>query len=88
MTRQYKIIYPSNRYMKESTILEWARDEWFNHADSYICCACGKDTLTVDDCIHDADMRPVYKDNLPHPKDVEDAIDLLSDLGVATFARY
>jgi len=81
------VLYPERQIVSEEKVRIWASDSYYNNADSYRCCACGRDTLTVSDCLHEGEHTPVYKDGSEKPETLVDCIDWLSDTGEVTFAR-
>ena len=93
---RYQLLYPEVRSIAASEVTQWARDEWYNNASTYKCTACGA-TWTANSVPPDGEdacwpahgnMEPVYPEGEVQPSDVAEAIEYLSDLGVATFAAY
>ena len=90
----FKLLYPDKRLITDQEIRSWAKDAWWNNADDYVCIDCRQfmSTLsTVEDssCEH-INTDPFYDDevNKNSPTDLYDCIDLLEDLGLATFRKF
>ena len=90
VTRTIKILWPDGpRWVPVATIMMWASDAYYNHADYYICNRCGQNTMEDKDwCEHDADCTPVWNNGTTEPRTLQESMDLLSDLGLVTFAKH
>lgn len=92
LKRRFRLLYPDRRSISGSEIISWARDEWINNAPAYKCTSCGiivavNQPWPETDCDH-VGATPEYPSGENSPQDLEEMMDYLSDLGVATFAKY